>query len=147
MSVVPPEIARRFASPKRNANGHYEAVAALCDPTTAAELLKAWLRALALPLIPARMYRGCLESEATAAGMSQACVSAAGGGRPVTPTRRRRRRGRRAPRAPRRRRNAAALTHVVGAPAAYDGGGADEVRQREFVERMIRMMMTLRDGR
>ena len=55
MSVVPPEIARRFASPKRNANGHYEAVAALCDPTTAAELLKAWLRALARRSSP----RGC----------------------------------------------------------------------------------------
>ena len=153
MSVVPPEIARRFASPKRNANGHYEAVAALCDPTTAAELLKAWLRALALPLIPARMYRGCLESEATAAGMSQALASLPQvHRRMLTATLHAAAAAARAEGAESAEdaasEIAAALTHVVmRPPAAYDGGGADEVRQREFVERMIRMMMTLRDGR
>jgi len=153
MSVVPPEIARRFASPRRNTNGHYEAVAALCDPTTAAELLKAWLRALALPLIPARMYRGCLESEATAAGMSQALASLPQvHRRMLTATLRAAAAAARAEGAEGAEdaasEIAAALTHVVmRPPAAYDGGGADEVRQRAFVERMIRMMMTLRDGR
>ena len=148
MSAVPPEIARRFASPKRDAVGHYAAVAALCDPWTAAELLKAWLRALALPLIPASMYRGCLESEATGAGMSQALA-------PLPQMHRRmltatlraagaaaRAEGARAQDAASE--IAAALSHVVmRPPAAYDGGGADEVRQHMFVERMIRMMMTL----
>ena len=148
MSVVPPEIARRFASPKRDANGHYAAVASSCDPSTAAELLKAWLRALALPLIPARMYRGCLESEATGAGMSRALA-------PLPQMHRRmltatlraagaaaRAEGARAQDAASE--IAAALSPVVmRPPAAYDGGGADEVRQHAFVERMIRMMMTL----
>lgn len=45
------------------------------QPHTVADLLKTWLRELALPVIPARLYWGCLHSEITPEGLTAALAA------------------------------------------------------------------------
>ena len=56
----------------RSPNCDFDAALRRARPHAAADLLKIWLSRLALPVIPARLYWQCLESEPTLIGMTRA---------------------------------------------------------------------------